>query len=82
LTSLRVLQPDARALIIVLKVEGHQVVFEGCFKNTNACHMVTCLSDDIGHCFWLQGPLNHLGGKRRANYILDVLRRILEFLHM
>jgi hypothetical protein len=34
LTSLRALQPDARALIIVLEVEamlvrGHQVVFEG-----------------------------------------------------
>jgi hypothetical protein len=87
LTSLRALQPDARALVIVLKaeailVEGHQVVFEGCFENTNASHMVTRLSDDIGHRLWLQGPLNHLGGERRANYIADVFRRILEFLHV
>jgi hypothetical protein len=34
------LQPDARALVVVSKVEimfieGHQVVFEGCFENTN-----------------------------------------------
>jgi hypothetical protein len=87
LTSLRALQPDARALVIVLEaeamlVEGHQVVFEGCFENTNAGHMVTLLSDDIGHRLWLQGPLNHLGNERRANYIVEVLRRILEFLHV
>jgi hypothetical protein len=54
LTSLRALQPDARVLIIVLEAEAmlikdHQVVFEGCFKNTNVGYMVTCLSDDIGH---------------------------------
>jgi hypothetical protein len=84
LTSLRALQPDARALVIVLEaeamlVEGHQVVFEGYFENTNAGHMVTRLSNDIGHH---QGPLNHLGGERRANYIAEVLRRILEFLHV
>jgi hypothetical protein len=87
LTSLRALQPDARALVIVLEaevmlIEGHQVIFEGCFKNTNAGHMVTRLSDNIGHRLWLQGPLNHLGGECRANYIAEVLRRILEFLHV
>jgi hypothetical protein len=87
LTSLKALQSDARALVIVLKVEaifvgGHQVVFEGCFENINTGHMVTRLSDDIDHCFWFQGPLNHLGGKQRASYIAEVLRRILEFLHV
>jgi hypothetical protein len=65
LTSLRALQPDARVLVIVLEtetilVEGHQVVFEGCFENTNTSHMVTRLSDDIGHRFWLQGPTQSL----------------------
>jgi hypothetical protein len=40
LTSLKNLQPDARALVIILKaktmlIEGHQVVFEGCFQNIN-----------------------------------------------
>jgi hypothetical protein len=55
LISLRALQLDARALVIVLEakvmlVGGHQVVFEGCFENTNVGHMVIHLSDDIGHC--------------------------------
>jgi hypothetical protein len=63
-------------------VEGHQVVFEGCFENTNAGDMVTRLYDDIGHRLWLQSPLNHLGGERKANYIAEVLRRILEFFHV
>jgi hypothetical protein len=44
--------------------------------------MVTRLSDDIGHCLWLQGPLNYLGGERRANYIAEVFRHILEFLYV
>jgi hypothetical protein len=62
------LQPDARVLVIILEVEamlveGHQIVFEGCFQNTNEGHMVSRLSDKIGHWFWLQGPLNHLGGE-------------------
>jgi hypothetical protein len=60
-------------------VEGHQVVFEKCFENTNVSYMVTRLSDDIGHRLWFQGPLNHLGGERRANYIVEVLCHILEF---
>jgi hypothetical protein len=54
-------------------VEGHQVVFEGCFKNTNTGHMVAHLSDNIGHHLWLQGPLNYLGGELRANYIAEML---------
>jgi hypothetical protein len=58
LTSLRALQPDARVLVIILEaeamlVEGHQAAFEGCFENTNTGHMVTRLSDDIGHHLWL-----------------------------
>jgi hypothetical protein len=80
-------QPDAKALVIVLEaeamlVEGHQMMFEGYFENTNTSYMVTRLSDDIGYRLWLQGPLNHLGGERRVNYIADVLRRILEFLYV
>jgi hypothetical protein len=63
-------------------VRGHQVVFEGCFENTNTCHMVTRLSDDIGHCLWFQGLLNYLGGDWRASYIVEVLHRILEFLYV
>jgi hypothetical protein len=63
-------------------VESHQMVFEGCFENTNVGHMVTRISDDIGHRLWLQGPLNHLGGERRTNYIAEVLHCILELLHV
>jgi hypothetical protein len=87
LTSLRVLQPDARTPVIVLEaeamlVESHHVVFKGCSENTNTGHMVIRLSDDISHRLWFQGPLNHLGGEWRANYIAEVVRRILEFLHV
>jgi hypothetical protein len=63
-------------------VGGHQVIFEGCFENTNAGHMVIRFSDNIGHALWLQGPLNYLGSERRTNYIAEVLQRILELLHV
>jgi hypothetical protein len=87
LTSSRALQPDARALVIVLEAEamfvgGHQVVFEGCFENTNTDHMVTCLSDNIGHRLWLQSPFNHLGGERKVNYFAEVFRDILKILYV
>jgi hypothetical protein len=87
LTSLRSLQLVARVLIIVLEakamlIEGHQMVFDGCFQNTNESQMITRLSDDIGHRLWLQGPFNHLGGERRVSYIVVVLRQILDFLHV
>jgi hypothetical protein len=61
---------------------GHQVVFEGCFQNTNEGQMVSRLSNDVGHRLWLQGPLNHLGDERRTSYIIAILGKILEFLHI
>ena len=68
LKSLRNLLSGARVLVIVLKIEAlligsHQVMFERCFENTNGIEMVTRLSDNIGHCLYLQGPLTHLGGE-------------------
>jgi hypothetical protein len=87
LMSLTSLLPDTRALVIILEDEamlsgGHQVVFEGCFQNTNEGQMVSRLSNDVGHRLWFQGPLNHLGGERRASYIATILRKILEFLYV
>jgi hypothetical protein len=63
-------------------IGGYQVVFEGCFKNTNTDHMVTCLSDNIGHRLWLQSPFNHLGGERKVNYFAEVFRDILKILYV
>ncbi len=81
------LQPDARVLIIVLEAEAafaeaQQVVFEGCFENTNEMSMVSRLTNDVGHRLWLRGPLNHLEEHRKAEYIAAVLRRILDFLQV
>ena len=87
LRSLRTLQLGAKALVIVLEAEalligGYQVVFEGCFENTNGIQTMTRLSDDIGHCLYFQGPLIYLGSERRAIFITIVLRQILDFLHI
>ena len=87
LASLRSLHPGVRALVIVLEseallIDGHQVVFEESFENSNEVQTVSRLSDDIGHHIYLQGPLNHLGSERRASYIALVLHQILEFLHV
>ena len=58
------------------------MVFEGSFENNNEVHMVTRLSDDIGHRLYFQSPLNHLDNKRRTSYIALVLCQILEILHV
>lgn len=80
------LQPDARALVIVLEAEasltgGRQMVFEGCFENTNEGQMVSRFSNEMGHRLWLRGPLTYLSDERRASYVSAVLRQILEFLY-
>ena len=48
------LQPDARVLVMVLETKamligGHQVVFEGYFKNTNEGQMVSHFFNEINH---------------------------------
>jgi hypothetical protein len=63
-------------------IGGHQVMFEGCFQNTKEGQMVSRLFDEVGHYFWLQGPHNHLGGEWRTSYIVVILCKILEFLHI
>jgi hypothetical protein len=87
LTSLKSLQPDASALIIILKVKtvfirSHQVVFEGCFQNIIEGQKMSCLFDEVGYNLWFQGPLNHLGSERQASYIAIILCKILEFLNI
>ena len=83
--SLLVLQLENKALIIVLEFKpmlsgSYQMVFEGCFENNAKKQMVTRISDDRGHCLWLQGPFNLLTRERRANYVATIFLRILEFL--
>ena len=87
LASLRSLHLGARALVIVLEceallIDGHQAVFEGSFENNKEVQMVTQFFDDIRHRLYLQGPLHHLDSKRRVGYIISVLCKILEFLHV
>ena len=56
------------------------MVFKGCFENNAEDQMVSHISGDGGHRFWLQGPFNLLTREQRANYITAIFLRILEFL--
>ena len=83
--ALPVLQLDNKSLVIVLESEltlsgSYQMVFEGCFENNNEEQRVSRISSEVGHRFWLQGPLNVLTRERRANFIAAVILSILEFL--
>ena len=84
LASLKNLHPSARTLVIIqeyeaLLIDDNQAVFEENFENNNDVQTVTRLFDDIGHCLYLQGPLNHLDSEQRASYIVSMLCQILEF---
>lgn len=83
--TLPALQLGNKALVIVLESEPtlsgtYEVIFEGCFVNDGGEQRVSRISSEVGHRVWLQGPLNLLTRERRANYIVTVLLRILEFL--
>jgi hypothetical protein len=45
------LQSDVRILMEAeaMFTECHQVVFEGCFENTNGSQMVSCFSNEVRH---------------------------------
>ena len=62
---LPVLQLENKALVIVLESEStlsgnYQMVFEGCFENNAEEQMMSRISGDGDHRFWLQGPFNLL----------------------
>lgn len=85
--ALPALQLDNKALVIVLESEptlsgNHQMVFGGCFENNDEEQRVSRISSEVGHRFWLQGPLNPLTRERRATFIAAVILRILEFLNV
>ena len=56
------------------------MVFEGCFENNAEEQMVSCISGDESHRLWLQRSFNLLTREQKANYIVAILLRILEFL--
>jgi hypothetical protein len=85
--ALPVLQLENKALVIVLESEPtlsgiYEMIFEGCFANNGEEQRVSRISSEVGHRFWLQGPLNLLTTERRAKYVATVLLRILEFLNV
>ena len=85
--SLSILQLENKALVIVLEFEptlseSYQMIFERCFENNAEEQMVSRISDDGGHRFWLQGPFNFFTRERRANYVAAILLHILEFLNV
>ena len=88
--TLPVLQLENKALVIVLESEPtlsgiYEMIFEGCFENNGEEQRVSRISSEVGHRFWLQGPLNLLTRERRANCIICiaiVLLQILEFLNI
>jgi hypothetical protein len=56
LTSLKILQLDVRALVIILEAEamligGHHVIFERCFQNTNEGQMMNRMICNPKHRF-------------------------------
>jgi hypothetical protein len=44
-------------------IKDHQVVFEGCFKNTNEGQMVSRFSNEVGHRFLATRPTQRTDGK-------------------
>jgi len=80
-------QPDARALVILLQVgslepDGSEVTFQGCFEGPNIeQYFGFCpMEGSRGHNKWLDGPVQLLTRNQRAAYVVDTVRRVLDFL--
>jgi hypothetical protein len=83
------LQPDARALVILLQVgklepSGPEITFQGCFEGLNMEQYFGFLpvEESRGHNRWLSDPVQSLSRDQRTIYIAETVRRILDFLQM
>ncbi|KAG0564092.1 hypothetical protein KC19_8G082100 [Ceratodon purpureus] len=77
--------PSNRSLVIVFEVELAfnglpEGVFAGQFHNEDTEVHAWSEVEGVGHCRWLQGPMNHLPREQQLEFIADVMRQIFIFL--
>jgi len=81
------ISPNSRTLVILLQVDPvsgdePETVCEGCYKIEDTSIFAWSLVPDVGHYRWLRGPICRLPPNSKADYLVCIVRRILDFLQL
>jgi hypothetical protein len=57
-----------------------ETVYEGCYETENTSIFAWSSIPNVGHYRWLHGPIRQLPPNSQAEYLVRIIRRILDFL--
>ncbi len=79
------ISPNSRTLVILLQVDPAsgdepETVCEGCYETEDTSIFAWSSVLGVGHYRWLRGPIRRLSPNNKADYLVRIIRRILDFL--
>jgi len=78
---------NSRTLVILLQVDPAsgdepETVYEGCYETEDTSIFVWSSVPGVGHYCWLRSPIRRLPPNSKADYLVRIVRRILNFLQL
>ncbi len=79
------ISPNSHTLVILLQVDlafspKLETLCEGCYETKDTYIFAWSSVFGIGHYRWLHGSIRRLPLNNKANYLIRIIRRILDFL--
>jgi hypothetical protein len=76
-----------RTLVILLQVDPAsgdepETVCEGCYETKDTSIFAWSSVPGVGHYRWLRGPIRQLPPNSKADYLVRIIQRILDFLQL
>jgi hypothetical protein len=59
-----------------------EIVYEGCYKTKDTSIFTWFSVPNVGHYRWLRNPICQLPPNSKADYLIRIIRRILDFLQL
>jgi hypothetical protein len=77
--------PNSCTLVILLQVDPAfgdelETVYEGCYQIEETSIFAWSSISGVGHYRWLRDPIRQLPPNNKADYLVHIIQRILNFL--
>jgi len=81
------ISPNSHTMVILLQVDPAsgdelEIVCEGCYETEDTSIFAWSSVPGVGHYRWLHGLLRRLPPNSKADYLVRIIRRILDFLQL
>ncbi len=81
------ISPNSRTLVILLLVnptsgDEPKTICESCYETKDTSIFTWSSVPGVGHYCWLHGLIRRLPPNSKANYLVRIIRRILDFLQL